>query len=139
MYAEPLRILLVEDSSALAQLTSSMIQDVGHRIAGLAETVADAIELARANRPDLAIVDIALPDGCGLDLVQYFRRDDIPCIIASAYLPTSSETVMDGIPWLTKPFTERDLTAALEQAIGRLKRLKRFKRLAQPEFPDRCN
>ncbi len=67
------RILLVEDHVDTARVMSKLLTRTGHRVE-VAHTVADAARAADADRFDLLISDLGLPDGSGTDVVQGFRR-----------------------------------------------------------------
>ncbi len=61
-----LRCLILEDQVMFAQLLSTLLQPVRElEIAGLAKTCSEGIQLCRQLRPDLLILDLALPDGDG--------------------------------------------------------------------------
>jgi DNA-binding response OmpR family regulator len=69
------RLLLVEDDETLrAFLADNLVADGYDVIA--ADTVSDALRQLEFKRPDLAIVDLGLPDGSGLDLVARVRAAD---------------------------------------------------------------
>lgn len=67
-----LRILLVEDHPSTAQVMNQLLSRLGHRVY-VADNLRHALELARQQRLDLLIADLALPDGSGLDLMRQIR------------------------------------------------------------------
>jgi CheY-like chemotaxis protein len=64
-----LRILLVDDHEDTNRIMQLLLERLGHQVA-TAGSVNDALEAARAQRFDVLISDIGLPDGSGLDLMR---------------------------------------------------------------------
>ena len=82
-------LLYVEDNPDNRELVKDIIESVGGYELICAETAEEGIEKARANGPDLIILDIQLPGMSGLEAVQVLRSDertrDIPVIALSAF------------------------------------------------------
>jgi CheY-like chemotaxis protein len=79
---EPRRILVVEDDSASRYGLKSLLESEGYEVLEAA-SLAQAEEVVRDGRPDIAIVDITLPDGDGAEWVRLSRkkgRIEIPVI-----------------------------------------------------------
>lgn len=80
--------LVVEDLAAsaawLAKVLGEAFTDMRVRVAG---TLAEARTAARAAAPDIALVDLDLPDGSGVDLIQQFAHDypDCRCVVTTIY------------------------------------------------------
>ena len=64
-YLKQKRILLVDDEEELRELVTSILTQEGYAQVRTAGTVADALSLAEAWKPELAILDVMLPDGDG--------------------------------------------------------------------------
>ncbi|OFE15832.1 hypothetical protein BA895_04760 [Humibacillus sp. DSM 29435] len=62
------RILIVDDDPGFRALAARVLTGWGHRVTGEAEGVGQALRLAAATHPDVAIVDVRLPDGDGFAL-----------------------------------------------------------------------
>jgi len=79
-------ILLLEDEGALARALDRRLRRDGYTVA-VCETLANAKLAARRRRPDLAVLDLRLPDGYGLDFLEWLRADiaDIPAIVMTAF------------------------------------------------------
>ena len=72
-------LLLVEDDLGLRTFLADNLTADGFDVL-LADTVRDAVRLLEYKQPDLALVDLGLPDGSGLDLVVVVERPDgQPC------------------------------------------------------------
>jgi DNA-binding response OmpR family regulator len=67
-------ILIVEDNDLVSGALRVLFEQTGRRVS-VAATVADAISVASADRPDLMLVDLTLPDGSGLTILEALRRD----------------------------------------------------------------
>ena len=55
-----MKILIVDDDVMLADLLEAELLDQGHEVCGVATNVAEAVNLVRLHRPDIAVLDIAL-------------------------------------------------------------------------------
>jgi CheY-like chemotaxis protein len=68
----PRSILIVDDDADFRSLAVRMLRAWGHVVVAEVGTIAEALEQANALRPDVALVDIGLPDGDGFELAQRF-------------------------------------------------------------------
>jgi len=71
----PLRCLLVDDSEAFLEAASILLEREGLRVVDVASNIAEALQKARALRPDVILVDIGLGDESGFDLARLLARD----------------------------------------------------------------
>ncbi|MEO6323692.1 MAG: response regulator transcription factor [Thermoanaerobaculia bacterium] len=70
----PLKILLVEDAPEVRGRIVSLIAEIPElELAGVAASVGEAQELLGTLRPDVALLDLRLPDGSGLDILRELR------------------------------------------------------------------
>ncbi len=78
-----MRVLIADDSEALVQrLVTNLAKLDGIEIVGHAETVAEAAEGVRNLRPDVVILDIRMPGGSGIDVLDGMKRDRVtPTVI----------------------------------------------------------
>jgi DNA-binding response OmpR family regulator len=110
-----LRILLVDDDCSIGALLAEMISEMGHRVCSVETTQADAVKAALLARPDLMIVDVRLGSGSGITAMQTISGTvKIPHIFISG-----DGRVLDprSSILLQKPFTQRDLVGAINQAM----------------------
>ena len=107
------RILLVEDDVFVRLMTFDLLVEFGYEVVE-ASTGAEARELF-ANRPDIVITDINLPDIDGLDLASEFRAmaPGVPIIIASGNAAAPGVSYI----WLQKPFRSTGLQDAITRAL----------------------
>jgi PAS domain S-box-containing protein len=116
------RILIVEDESIVQLHLSKVVERLGYRVSGLARSAQEALASARADRPDLVLMDIRLegqPDG--IEAAREIRAAlDIPVVYLTAY--ADEETVArakttEPAAYLVKPFTEESVRATLATAL----------------------
>jgi len=70
----PLRYLLVDDSDAFLQAASVLLEREGMTVAGVASNSAEALQQARALRPDVILVDVGLGEESGFDLARLLAQ-----------------------------------------------------------------
>jgi len=72
------RILIVEDSALIVDAFRVLLADAGYEV-DTAATVAEAVEVGARSRADVMLLDLSLPDGNGLDIMQALKeRDSLP-------------------------------------------------------------
>ena len=113
-----LRILLVEDHHSTRKTLAQLLTQRGHAVSD-AESIAQARALAKADKFDIVICDLGLPDGQGYDLMRELKGEfSLPGIALSGYGMESDiqQSFEAGFSThLTKPVE----LAALEEAIQR--------------------
>jgi len=72
----PLRCLIVDDSDAFLETASLLLEREGLAVVGAASSIAEALQQARALRPDVVLVDIGLGSESGFTLARLLARDD---------------------------------------------------------------
>lgn len=73
--AAPLRVILVDDENLIRSALATMLSlEADIDVRGEAATVADGVRLAQAEQPDVAVLDLQLPDGDGLELAARIGR-----------------------------------------------------------------
>lgn len=113
-------VLIIEDEPIIALDLTRLVRELGHKVCGVAATRAEAVEIARADRPGLLLADIRLADGSsGMDAAADIRRiHDIPVIFITAF-PEHLLTGDRPEPafLITKPFREDAVKALIGQAL----------------------
>jgi DNA-directed RNA polymerase specialized sigma24 family protein/CheY-like chemotaxis protein len=113
-------VLIIEDETFIAMDIEALVENLGHRVIGVARTHAEAIKLARLNRPGLILADIQLADGSsGLDAVnELLRTFEVPVIFITAY-PERFLTGERPEPafLISKPFQPAMVSAIASQAL----------------------
>jgi UDP-3-O-[3-hydroxymyristoyl] N-acetylglucosamine deacetylase len=113
------RILLVDDSPDVTRVCAQILGDEGFEV-DVAYRGRQALSMLKEKGDyDVLIVDFALPDISGLDLLHSLERD-IPAILISGYLSESEmETIsrLEGIAFLRKPFPITALATAVKRVL----------------------
>ena len=118
-------ILVVDDELPIIELIQYNLKKEGFTVL-TAENGAQALELARSEKPDLIILDLMLPDMGGFDICRILRNDSstarIPIIMATA--KTSDSDIVSGLElgaddYITKPFSPKVLVARVKSVLRR--------------------
>lgn len=108
-----MRILIVEDEALVALQMRGALQRAGHQVTGVADTLTEAIESAEQHRPDLALVDLQLAQGCnGLDVAAELKKRGVPSLFLTGNCPGLDRGDL-ALGCLHKPFNETQLAAAV--------------------------
>jgi CheY-like chemotaxis protein len=96
------RIVVVDDSPVFLAAVDGFIRSLeGYELAGLATCGAEAIELVRATRPDVVLLDVAMPGMDGLEVARRLKAaPDAPVIVLVTLHPdegTRSEAARAGV------------------------------------------
>lgn len=113
-------VLIIEDEPIIAMDIQDVVQQCGHRIAGVAYTEADAVRIAKETKPGLILADINLGGGGdGMHAVGRIMKDhQAPVIFVTAYperLLTGEQEEPSFI--ITKPFEPTTLAITTYQAV----------------------
>ena len=121
--AGPQSILLAEDDDLLAANLVRQLAELGHTVIGPAADGQQALDLAREQRPDLAIMDIRMPVVSGLGAATLlYKQWGVPVILISAH--ATEQYVAFGhklgvFGYLIKPVTVNELRVAIAVGWGR--------------------
>lgn len=114
------RIFLVEDDKAIAKNLILLLRSEGYSVIH-ASTRREASAAAAGNKFDLALIDIALPDGNGFTVYTEIKEtQDIPVIFLTASGDEASVVTglnMGADDYITKPFRPRELIARIGTAL----------------------
>jgi DNA-binding NarL/FixJ family response regulator len=105
----------------------SELQRAGFDVTGIAASADEAIALATADRPSLAIVDIRLNgkrDGIDAAIVM-LREHGVRCIFATAHADDhvrARAAAASPLGWLQKPYTMPSLVALVREVLAQLQR-----------------
>lgn len=112
------RILVVEDEMTIALLIEDMLVDLGHEVAGLAMRLPQALEAARGQELDLAILDVNLDGRASYPVAEVLDARGVPVIFASGYGAGGLDPAYRDRITLTKPFLMGDLEKAIDRALA---------------------
>ncbi|MGA2819042.1 MAG: response regulator [Anaerolineales bacterium] len=127
-----LRIVCIEDDSEIVDLIRLILAAQGFQIVGAAGGQ-EGLTLVQAQKPDLILLDLMMPDMDGWEVYHRMREDpalaDVPVIVVTARAQEVDRVLGLQIAhvddYLTKPFTPKEL-------LGSVERVLRARRLARP-------
>src|SRR5215217_140480 len=116
------RILIVEDEVSIAEPFARLLEREGFE-ARVAATAADALRMARDERPDLVLLDLALPDGDGRDVCRTLRAESgVPVIMLTARGTETDRVVgleLGADDYVVKPFSAAEVVARIRAVLRR--------------------
>jgi len=113
-----LRVLVMEDDFMIGMLLAEMLEELGHQVCAIEATVSDAVIAAARHRPDLMIVDERLGDESGISAVEDITLGGpVPHLYVTGDI-SRVKALRPGAVVIQKPFSESDLTRAIERALG---------------------
>ena len=116
-------IFYAEDDPLMGELVQSVLLGAGHAV-GVLEDGDDALRALKRRKPDLAIVDMAMPQMSGSELIKIIRRDptlyDIPVLVLTARRSAEDEAIArqaGANGYLRKPFEPDRLVSVVDQLL----------------------
>lgn len=107
------RILLVDDEQELLDMVLSILMEYGFQNVKTAKNVKEAMEQAEKSRPELAILDVMLPDGNGFELMEQLKKGgDYPILFLTACGEDDDKFKGFGLgadDYIIKPFLPKEL------------------------------
>lgn len=119
--ATQVRIVVAEDEALIRMDLVEMLTEAGYEVVAQASDGAQAIELVKEHRPDLAILDVKMPILDGISAAEEIIAT-CPVLMLTAF---SQRELVDRardagvMAYVLKPFTINDLVPAIEIAISR--------------------
>lgn len=119
-----MKILVIEDNPSNMKLAALVAGNAGHAVLR-ADNAPDGLALARAERPDLILMDIQLPGMDGLAATRALKADpataDIPVIALTSYAMKGDAEKIRAAgcdDYLAKPYHYSDLLAAIGRVLA---------------------
>ncbi len=117
------KILIVEDDPNLLEALKYNVRKEGHDTVTAIDGV-QAIEVARANKPDLIVLDIMLPKMSGFEVCRILRKEmSVPILMLTARddeIDKITGLDLGADDYITKPFSMRELLARIRAILRRL-------------------
>lgn len=118
-------ILVVDDEPEIVAITRDYLDRAGFRVLVASDGVS-ALRLARAERPNLLVLDLMLPGLDGLDVARALRQDAatraLPIIMLTARVEETDRLIgleLGADDYMTKPFSPRELVARIRAVLRR--------------------
>lgn len=113
--------MICEDEAALRELIRVSLGD-GFGYLEAADGL-EALDLAKAHRPDVVVLDLMIPGLSGLDVLAKLREEDngqkLPIVVISAWGDAREEAFAAGADrFVLKPFVPDDLRAVVEELVA---------------------
>ncbi|WP_421724650.1 response regulator [Bauldia sp.] len=120
----PKTVLVVEDNELNMKLFHDLLEASGYEILETRNGL-EAMDLARAHRPDLILMDIQLPEVSGLEVTKWLKEDDdlksIPVIAVTAFaMKGDEERIREGgcEAYLSKPISVSKFLETVKAYLG---------------------
>ena len=117
------RIIVAEDEAIIRMDLVEMLREAGYNVIGEAANGREAISLARHLKPDLAILDVKMPEIDGISAAELIVSEKLAAVLMLTAFSQRElvERARDAgaMAYLVKPFSIGDLTPAIEMALGR--------------------
>jgi two-component system, response regulator PdtaR len=124
--ARSLCVIVIEDEPLVALSIKDTVEELGHSVCGLARSESEAVDIVRAKRPDLALMDAHLPGAA--DGIEVARRLNATFGIRTVFLAGNSDhatmaRITSSYPLgvVSKPFSRAQLRTTLDLAARRLR------------------
>ena len=133
-------ILVVDDQDSIRHFVSRALEDEGYAVQ-VTGSVRETRQVLDQDMPDVAILDLKLPDGTGLELLREIKRvqPEVSVIMMTAFgeLETAVEAMSAGAFWFVKkPFQNEELLALVTRALESQKLWLELRRLRHHAFAD---
>jgi CheY-like chemotaxis protein len=113
-----LQVLVVEDEMMVAMLLEDMLSDIGCTPVGPARTVKSALKLIEQAVFDIVILDVNLNGDETYPIADALATRAIPFAFASGYATSGLRKEYRSIPFLQKPFQQRELEQVLAAVLS---------------------
>lgn len=116
------KIVIADDEMIICMDLKEILEEAGHEVIGMAADGAEALKLVKEKKPDVAILDIQMPEIDGLQVAKLIAHDHIaPVVLLTAF--GEEETIekakkSDVFGYVVKPAEERALLPAIEIAVS---------------------
>jgi 1,2-diacylglycerol 3-beta-glucosyltransferase len=115
-------LMIVEDEALVAIMLRDELQEAGYNVIDLTVRQAEALAVAKAEKPDLALVNIRLAGGDdGIELSEHLKAMGIPVLLISGQVSRASSAKTVAIGSMPKPYDAADMVLAVAYLLARLK------------------
>ena len=114
-------LMIVEDEALVAMTLRDELEDAGYHVFDLTDRHAEALEVAKACKPDLALVNIRLAGrDDGIELAEQLKMLGIPVLLISGQTSRARSAKTVAIDSLPKPYDAADMVIAVAYLLARL-------------------
>jgi len=117
----PSTLMIVEDEVLVATILRDELEDAGYHVLDLTDRHVQALEVAKASKPDLALVNIRLAGrDDGIELAEHLKALGIPVLLISGQASRASSAKTAAIASLPKPYDAADMVLSVTYLLARL-------------------
>jgi DNA-binding NarL/FixJ family response regulator len=117
------RVLIAEDETIIRLDLKAILERHGLHVVGEARDGAEAVALARTERPDVAVLDLRMPELDGIEAARrIYAERPLPIVMLTAFSDRRhvDDAIAAGVfTYLVKPFRESDVVPAIRAAVTR--------------------
>ena len=114
-------LMIVEDEVLVSILLRDELQKAGYKVLDLRDRLDAAMEVAKAEKPDLALVNIRLAKGDdGIELSKHLKGLGIPVLLISGQVSRASSAKTVAIGSMPKPYDPDEMVLAVAYLLARL-------------------
>jgi two-component system OmpR family response regulator len=113
-----MHILVVDDNPGVRDVVAALLEDRGYRVSAAADGRAMRRVLASGERIDAVVLDAIMPGESSASLAEHLRARRLPMVMISGSRDAIEAAERKRLPLLRKPFSMRQLYAALDQALA---------------------
>ena len=119
------KILIIDDEEDICNFSKSILEKTGRFEVTASVKPMTGINLAKANKPDLILLDVFMPEMDGSKVAEHLLHDqatkDIPIVFLTALVKdkevSSSSGQIGGHPFISKPVAPQDLILRIKQIL----------------------
>jgi len=133
-------VLIVEDDPMVVEVNTGFVRAVpGFNVIGAANSGREAVKMIEEHKPQLALLDIYLPDMDGVATLEEIRRRQMPTDVIMVTAARDAETIRSvfrygAVDYIIKPFKFDRLKSALQYYAGMHSRLNSQEDISQQEL-----
>jgi two-component system response regulator MtrA len=116
-------VLIADDDADILLLVKAVLERSGHEVVAVSDG-AEALAIVRARKPDLAVLDISMPEVDGLEVLRRLRADpttsELPVVLLSARAQEADVErgfAIGASAYLKKPFSPRELSEHVAELL----------------------
>ena len=130
-------LMIVEDEALIATVLRDVLQDAGYKVLNLTDRHDEALEVAKAEKPNLALVNIRLAGrDDGIELSKHLKALGIPVLFISGQVSRARSAKTVAIGSMPKPYDAAEMVLAVAYLLARLNGDESLPRPAQLEVFD---
>ena len=117
------KVLIVDDAAFMRMMIKDILEKNGFEVVGEANNGIKAVELYKAEKPDVVTMDITMPDMDGIEAVKAIKAFDPAAKVIMCSAMGQQSMVMDAIragakDFIVKPFQADRVLEAIKKVVG---------------------